>query len=613
MKFLLKENQEGIKQLLLDRQVLTVAQLDKAQQSADKAQQDVFSYLIQENVIDEEEVTKAVAQTSDIPYIYLDDTIQLDPRTLDLLPPEISEKYMAVPLGLESDVLVVAMLDADDIQKVNYLSQLLKRRLKIYIASETSIRAALRQREVKIDEEQIRSALALEDEKEQKPKESGRKILSPLRNNQDATDIQTLEVESPASKALSDVLQYAIRVKASDVHMEALEDSLRIRIRIDGVLSTIANYPKALEPALLAKIKICSRLKVDEKRIPQDGEFVVNIWGNNIDLRVAISPTIFGEQVIIRILDRSGLQTGLENLGYCGQTLQVIKTALKESSGMILTSGPTGSGKTTSLYALLQEVSNETVKVITLEDPAEYKMPGINQIQINKEIGLTFANGLRSVLRQDPDVVMVGEIRDSETASLAIQAALTGHLVFSTLHTNSAAGILPRLLDMGIEPFLIASTIRVVIGQRLIRRNADDEDELQASESQKVAIKQTLKDVLPKSTDSVDKLEEIDKRLGYNSLPFIDDKEYTLYQSALTTNRNPNSSEGFRGRIGIYEAFNVSEEIQKLIIKRATSSEIQNQARAEGMITMRQAGYLKALAGISTLSEVDRVITDNNV
>ena len=408
------------------------------------------------------------------------------------------------------------------------------------------------------------------------------------------------------------VLQYAIRIQASDVHVEALEDTVRIRVRIDGVLTTIANYPKELEAALIAKIKICAQLKVDEKRIPQDGEFVVNIWGNNIDLRVAASPTIWGEQVVMRILDRSGLQVGLENLGYCGQTLKIIREALKGSSGMILTSGPTGSGKTTSLYALLQEISNDTVKIITLEDPAEYKMPGINQIQINNSIGLTFASGLRSVLRHDPDVVMVGEIRDPETASLAIQASLTGHLVFSTLHTNSAAGILPRLLDMGVEPFLISSTVRVVIGQRLIRRNADDEDEYQASVSEVDSIKRTLQNVLPSQNGSQQEIEEINKHLGFNTLlPFIEDQAYTLYQSAMSSNQG--SIDGYKGRIGIYEAFQVSEEIQKLIIKRATSSEIQAQAQAEGMVTMRQAGYLKALAGLTTLTEVDRVIADNNV
>lgn len=616
MQFLLKENQEAVKQALLASQALSQDQLDAAAADCRKSDQDLFRYLMNEEIVDEEDITKAVSQASGIPYIYLDDQVDLDPQTLDLLPREVAEKHMAVPLGLEENLLVVAMMDADDIQQVNYLSQVLNRRLKVYIASQSSVRTALQQYEVKIDAEKIRSALATETEELQRKnqeaaKKASKSFLSPLRSDKEATDIQTLTTESPASKALSDVLQYAIRIKASDVHLEALEDSVRARIRIDGVLTTIATYPKELEAALMAKVKICAQLKVDEKRVPQDGEFVVNIWGNNVDLRVAVSPTIWGEQVIMRVLDRSGLNIGLESLGYCGETLEIIKGALKESSGMILTSGPTGSGKTTSLYALLQEISNDSVKIITMEDPAEYKMPGINQIQVNKSIGLSFAAGLRSILRQDPDVIMVGEIRDAETASLAIQASLTGHLVFSTLHTNSASGILPRLLDMGIEPFLISSTIRVVIGQRLIRRNADDEHEYQASPAEAEAIKHTLRNVLPSRSQSEAEVEELNKRLGYNTLPFIEDQGYTLYRSGLSSEKNPN--EGYKGRVGIYEAFAISDEIQKLILDRATSSEIQAQAQSEGMVTMRQAGYLKALAGLTTINEVDRVITDNNV
>ncbi|MCY4010482.1 MAG: ATPase, T2SS/T4P/T4SS family [Candidatus Saccharibacteria bacterium] len=296
-------------------------------------------------------------------------------------------------------------------------------------------------------------------------------------------------------------------------------------------------------------------------------------------------------------------------MGYCGKSLQVIREALKQSSGMILTSGPTGSGKTTSLYTLLQEILSDSVKIITLEDPAEYKLAGVNQIQVNPSIGLTFASGLKSILRQDPDVIMVGEIRDAETAQLAIQASLTGHLVFSTLHTNSVAGILPRLLDMGIEPFLIASTIRVVIGQRLLRKNTDEQEEYQSNPIETESIKQTLSGVLASKNVSGEELTALHKLLGYNTLPSIDDNAYTLYRGIDRHDAN----NGYKGRVGIYEAFAVTEAIQDLIIKRAPSSAIQEIAQKEGMITMRQDGYLKALAGLTTISEVDRVISHNSV
>jgi type IV pilus assembly protein PilB len=324
-----------------------------------------------------------------------------------------------------------------------------------------------------------------------------------------------------------------------------------------------------------------------------------------IDLRIAIAPIVWGEQVVIRLLDKSGTSLKLEDMGYTGRALRTIRKGLERPNGMILTSGPTGSGKSTSLYALIQEIKNDTINIVTLEDPVEYKMDGINQIQVNPEVGLTFATGLRSILRQDPDVVMVGEIRDKETAQLAVQAALTGHLVFSTLHTNSAAGILPRLLDMGVEPFLIASTVHTVIGQRLVRRNADNKQPYESNEAETAAVKATLGGLLP---DSEDKVEAFAKDLGYKSLPLANQTAYTLSKGA-DSSETPG---GYKGRMGLYEVFEVSEAIQALIMKRATSSEIEKAAQAEGMINMRQDGYLKALDGRTTLAEVNRVAAEDN-
>jgi type IV pilus assembly protein PilB len=395
-------------------------------------------------------------------------------------------------------------------------------------------------------------------------------------------------------------LEYAARNNASDVHVEPLQDSLRIRCRVDGILREVMQMPKSSEPPLISRIKILSNLKIDEHRIPQDGEFSISVANKDIDLRIAISPVVWGEQVVIRLLDKTTTSLKLEDLGYSGRALRLIREGLKQSDGMILTSGPTGSGKSTSMYALIQEIKSDAINIVTLEDPVEYKIQGVNQIQVNPDVGLTFATGLRSILRQDPNVIMVGEIRDKETADLAVQAALTGHLVFSTLHTNSAAGILPRLLDMGVEPYLIASTVKVVIGQRLVRRVASESEQYQSSALETQSIHQTIGSFLPKT---VEEQEAFSTDLGYHNLPLATQSAYTLAKGK----DSPRTPGGYSGRTGIYEVFRISDEIQNLILQQATSSEIQKTALAQGMVTMRQDGYLKALSGLTTLNEVNRV------
>ena len=398
-------------------------------------------------------------------------------------------------------------------------------------------------------------------------------------------------------------MEYAVKSHASDIHIEPLEKALKIRCRVDGVLREIMQLPKSIEPALVSRIKILSNLKIDEHRVPQDGQFAINIASKEVDLRIAISPVVWGEQVVIRLLDKSGNSFDLEDMGYAGRALRSIRRSIARPNGMILTSGPTGSGKSTSLYALIKEIKNDAVNIVTLEDPVEYKIDGVNQIQVNTDVGLTFASGLRSILRQDPDIVMVGEIRDSETANLAVQAALTGHLVFSTLHTNSAAGVLPRLLDMGIEPFLIASTVNTIIGQRLVRRVAKDRETYQSSPIETQAIRNTVGQLLPQNSDQITAVAE---DLGYDDLPLATQNDFRLVRGKDT----PQAPRGYSGRAGLYEVMDVTEEIQNLIVRRATTAEIQKAAVAQGMITMRQDGYLKALEGITTLEEVNRVAAD---
>jgi type IV pilus assembly protein PilB len=501
------------------------------------------------------------------------------------------------------------MLDPDNVQAIDFLSNKIKRPIKVFGASETGIRHVLSQYRgdglKNVQGEAIKSFSEIEIPPEIKnliKDDAKNKPADLLQNNK---SIKTIVQDSPISKVLSAIFEYAVNNGASDIHVEPLEKELKIRCRIDGVLREIMRLPKATEPPLVSRIKILSNLKIDEHRLPQDGQFTINVAEKNVDLRIAISPVVWGEQVVIRLLDKSGTSLKLEDMGYKGRALRKIREGLKHPNGMILTSGPTGSGKSTSMYALLQEIKSDDVNIVTLEDPVEYKMEGINQIQVNAEVGLTFASGLRSILRQDPDVVMVGEIRDKETATLAVQAALTGHLVFSTLHTNSAAGILPRLLDMGIEPFLIASTVRTVIGQRLVRRLADGAEAYQSDAPETAAIQHVLAGLLPKEEAQAQKLAE---DLGYETLPTMGKNAYTLYKGKDTAS----APGGYKGRMGLYEVFDVTPEIQQLILKRATSAEIQKVAQSQGMVSMRQDGYLKALTGATTLQEVNRVASEDS-
>lgn len=602
MSVLSATTQTQVEDKLIAEKILTRQEMDELKGQAKKSGAPLFNSLVKSGKVSNEQLTKTIAHVTKMPYVNLSEA-KIDPKVLSLLPEDIAERYMAVPLGEMQHRLVVAMLDADNVQAVDFLSNRIGRPLKVYAASEEGIRQVLHQYQTNISVNVVDeiSNIGLEDRSLKEDKKDGEKQS----DKPQAANIKTIVQDSPISKALSTILEYAAKNRASDVHIEPLKDSLKIRCRIDGILREIMKLPKSTEPPLISRIKILSNLKIDEHRIPQDGEFTISVAGHDIDLRISVSPVVWGEQVVIRLLDKSGTSLHLEDMGYAGRSLRTIRSGLERTNGMILTSGPTGSGKSTSLYALLSEVKSDGVNIVTLEDPVEYKMDGINQIQVNAEVGLTFASGLRSILRQDPDIVMVGEIRDKETAELAVQASLTGHLVFSTLHTNSAAGILPRLLDMGIEPFLIASTVHTVIGQRLVRRIGKANETYQSDAVETAAIKETLGAMLPSSKD---KLADATKDLGYENLPLSTDTAYTLTKGK----DSPDAPGGYKGRMGVYEVFDISEAIQELILKRATSTEIEAQAKKEGMVTMRQDGYLKALAGKTTLKEVNRVASANS-
>ncbi len=580
-----KELQDKIVSLLVENGLVDAGLVRKTYNEVAKTGQPVLAVLRSKSIATDDCIQHATAVVLGVPYIDLRN-VRFNKDKLLKIPQDVAQRSKVVPLDVRNGQLVIAVLDNSNIQRMDYLSTLVKMPIRTMLTSDAGIQNALTQYMADLNDV---NKVAKQEEAQ--------------KNASDAANIQTITQDSPISKALSSILDYAAKSKASDIHIEPLEHLLVIRMRIDGVLRKTSELPKSIEAALVSRIKIMAKLKIDEHRIPQDGQFTVVVNGNAIDLRIATSPVVWGEQVVIRLLDKSGTSMEVEKMGMMGRALEDVMEGISRPNGMILTSGPTGSGKSTTLYALIKKIKNESINIVTLEDPVEYKMDGVNQIQINTDAGLTFASGLRSVLRQDPDVVMVGEIRDGETANLAVQAALTGHLVFSTLHTNSAAGIMPRLLDMGIEPFLIASTLNTVIGQRLVRRVAERRETYQTNDMETRMIKTVVGPLLPPSKGDVP---EVSEKRGYGNLPPLDSTAFTMVRG-IASEEAPN---GYKGRAGIYETISVDEDIQKLIVAHATSGDIMRVAKMKGSITMHQDGVLKALTGITTIDEVNRVASD---
>lgn len=584
MTLLTQEAQEKVVSLLISEGLVSSVKVQEVVEEIKKTKQPLLATLIAKKVTDAETVTHATAVVINVPYVSLKN-VMFDPEILSLLPYDVVSRSMVVPLGEKNGQLYVAMLDVSNVQQTDYLSQLVQKPVRIMMASEKGLKSAISQ--YRGDFTAVEKAVKTSEADEASH----------------GANVKIITQDSPISKALSTILTFATKSKASDIHIEPLEKALIVRCRIDGVLRKVMELPKTIEPALVSRVKILSNLKIDEHRIPQDGQFTVLVDGKEVDLRIAISPVIWGEQVVIRILDKSGTTLDIEQMGMTGHALKMVERGIAKPNGMILTSGPTGSGKSTTLYALIRRIKSDGINIVTLEDPVEYKMDEVNQIQVNVDAGLTFAAGLRSILRQDPDVVMVGEIRDAETANLAVQAALTGHLVFSTLHTNSAAGILPRLLDMGIEPFLLASTLNTVIGQRLVRRVAPKREAVHSNEMEIKQINDLVGSILPQNQQQV---AIVSDDLGYTGLPVVNPNGYTLVRG-IDDRETPG---GYKGRAGLYETIEVDDDIQKMIISHATSSEIMKLARAKGTLTMRQDGMMKALTGVTTVSEVNRVASD---
>ncbi len=589
MALLTKDAQQKVVNLLVNEGLVDYNIVQQTEEEILKTKKPFLESLVEKKAISEGALTHATAIVIGAQYVNLRGVRVLQ-ETLDILPQDVAERSAAVPLGEHNGQVVIALLDVSNVQMLDYLSSLVQKPVRAVMSSNEGIKFVL---------SQYKGDFTSVSQAERATKDENRQDAAALAQE----GVQTLSQDSPISKALNSILEYAAKSKASDVHIEPLEHSLIIRCRIDGVLRQVMELDKSIEPALVSRVKILANLKIDEHRTPQDGQFTVMVAGQPIDLRIAISPVVWGEQVVIRLLNKTETSMEVETMGMVGNPLRTVMKGISESNGMILTSGPTGSGKSTTLYALIKKIKNESINIVTLEDPVEYKMEGVNQIQVNPDAGLTFASGLRSILRQDPDVVMVGEIRDSETANLAVQAALTGHLVFSTLHTNSAAGILPRLLDMGIEPFLLASTLNTVIGQRLVRRVAPKRETYQSNEMQTQEINQVVGNLLPTSREQ---MAEVSNNLGYNGLPLAGQGAYTLARGL----EDVDTPGGYSGRTGLFEAIEVDEDIQKLVVARSTANDIMKVAKAKGVVTLQQDGFLKALVGLTTLDEVHRVASD---
>lgn len=580
-----------MEQLLKDTGTVTDERLTDLKETAASSKHSLQEVALDEQLFDEVSLAKAYATRTNIPFVELNPSTIPD-EILAMLPERVARQYNSVVFNVEdSGTIDVAMDDPDDVQAVGFIEKQIGTNLKIHLATRNNILSCLDNYGGDVNEK-LNDVIDVQrqDAKTEAVKESD------------------ISEDSPIAKTINLLLEYAVRSSASDIHIEPREDYVQIRYRIDGVLREVNRLPRNVIGSLISRIKILSSLKIDEHRVPQDGRFKIKVSGHQYALRVSTLPVADGEKIVMRILNESNQAVTLEELGYWGRSLKVLKDAMSESNGMVLVTGPTGSGKSTSLFSVLTILNTPEVNISTIEDPVEYKVPGVNQTQTNPKAGMTFASGLRALLRQDPNIIMVGEIRDGETANLGVQAALTGHLVFSTLHTNNAATCLPRLLDMGIEPFLIASTVRAVVGQRLVRRLCTTcRQSYVPDQTEVTAIKKTfsLEDTAFVRLHQLNTQAAAEKIGGDTPITTTDTTITQLWKASLDGCEDCHHT-GFRGRIGIYEVLDNSLAVQKLIVASATSNDIQSQAIAEGMITMQTDGVVKSLRGLTTVEEVLR-------
>lgn len=575
-----------MKEFIVDSGLVAKKDIDAASEEAADKKQSLGSVLVSRGSLTEDALRRIQAYVLGIPFVNLKEH-RIDTEILSLIPEPIARTHNIIAFQKDGDSLEVAMLDVDDLASIDSLGKKTGLKILARLTDTESIKSAL-----------LQYQKSLKDEFGELISTEAGKIRVVSGNNKDLSgdELKKMAEDLPIVRIVDTLLRHAIVQSASDIHIEPMENEVLVRYRIDGVLHDAMTLPKPAAAGIVARIKVLSNLKLDEKRLPQDGRFKMETETERVSFRVSMLPTFFGEKTVMRLLRETGDGFTLDALGLHGENMERIHHALKQTTGIILVSGPTGSGKTTTLYTMLDILNRPDVNISTVEDPIEYQMKRINQTQVNPQIGFTFASGLRSLVRQDPDIIMVGEIRDSETASLAINAALTGHLVLSTIHTNSAAGAIPRLIDMGIEPFLLTSTIRVIIGQRLVRKFCEKKEEyaltkamrakIASEEDFNIAFKVLQDEKLVKSGSTLD------------DIPF-----YHPMPSA-------ECEDGYKSRIGIHEVLAVSPAIREIILRSSTTDAIEAQAKKEGMLTMFQDGLYKAGRGTTSIEEVLRAISE---
>jgi general secretion pathway protein E len=553
-------------QILLDAGLISSESLERALSRVGTTGERLEEALVATGVVGAEDVLRALAVQYGLTYIARDEL----PTTLPILKnlsPKYLQQYRVCPISIEGNTLTVATSDPTNVLVIDDLRQTLSMQVRVVVSAEDGILEAIERTYAGAATPLQRIVEGIDD--------SG----PAGEEDEDVSHLRDMAFEAPVVRLVNLIIENALAAEASDIHIEPFEDTLRVRYRVDGILYDQDSPPRRLQPAVTSRIKIMAEMNIAERRLPQDGRIRVNLHGARVDIRVSTIPTVHGESIVMRLLQRSSVFLPLEKLGFPADTLKRFDSLIKRPHGILLVTGPTGSGKTTTLYGALDKINSPDRKIITVEDPVEYQLKGVNQIAVKPKIGLTFATGLRHIVRQDPDVILVGEIRDLETAEIAIQASLTGHLVFSTLHTNDAPAAITRLQDMGVEPYLVASVLEAVLAQRLVRRICPTcrvPDEVSAADLDALGV------VAPDNT-------RLFRGKG------CDDCRGT----------------GYRGRMGIYELFPITEDARSLMLRRASSRDIRQHAIAAGMITLRLDGWRRACEGLTTVEEVLRVTQED--
>lgn len=575
-----------LKRFVMDSGLVPRKDVDAAEETAAREKKTLADVLVANGAMTEDDLRRVESYVLGIPFVSLKDK-KVDFAILSLIPEPVARNHNIIAYKKSNDSLEVAMLDTADLPAIDFIKKKVGLKILPRLTDTESMKNALRQYQKTLKDEFgdiiMKESSAL------------RHLADEAGEETSEEDLKKMSEDLPVVRIVDTLLHHAVIQDASDVHIEPMEKELLVRYRIDGILHDAMTLPKHAASSIVARIKVLSNLRLDEKRLPQDGRFKIEIEGQKVSLRVSVLPTFFGEKIVMRLLRESRSGYTLEGLGFHGQALERIHDATRQTTGIILVTGPTGSGKTTTLYTVLDILNTPEVNISTIEDPVEYQMPRVNQTQVKPDIGFSFASGLRSLMRQDPDIMMVGEIRDQETASLAVNAALTGHLVLATVHTNSASATVARLVDMGVETFLLVSTLRVVVGQRLVRRLTDNKEPYTLSANEKATLEKHVD--LERVLEALRTEGIIKPNATWNNVQFFHPREGA-------------ENEGYKGRIGIHEVLKMTPTLKDLVMSNATADTIEMQARKEGMLTMLEDGVYKAALGQTSIEEVLRVISE---